>query len=45
MAAQRCEIVELTPHEHQAFAAAVNPIYGEARRLYGDSLFERVKAG
>jgi TRAP-type C4-dicarboxylate transport system substrate-binding protein len=43
--AQGCEIVELTPREHQAFAAAVDPIYGEARRLYGDDLFERVKAG
>ena len=43
--AQHCEIVELTPHEHQAFAAAVNPIYGEARRLYGNDLFGLVRAG
>lgn len=43
--AQRCEIVELTPHEHQAFAAAVAPIYGEARLLYGNDLVGRVKSG
>jgi len=43
--AQRCEIVELTQDEHQAFAAAVNPIYGEARQLYGDDLLELVMAG
>jgi len=42
--AQSCEIVELTPREHQLFAAAVDPIYGEARRLYGDDLFQLVKA-
>jgi TRAP-type C4-dicarboxylate transport system substrate-binding protein len=41
--ALRCEIVELTPHERQAFAAAVDPIYGEARQLYGDDLFDLVK--
>jgi TRAP-type transport system periplasmic protein len=33
-----CEIAELTPAEHGAFAAAVQPIYGEARRQYGDDL-------
>jgi TRAP-type C4-dicarboxylate transport system substrate-binding protein len=43
--AQRGEIIEPTPHEHQAFVAAVNPIYGEARALYGDDLFGLIKAG
>jgi TRAP-type C4-dicarboxylate transport system substrate-binding protein len=33
-----CEIAELTAAEHAAFAAAVQPIYGEARRQYGDKL-------
>jgi tripartite ATP-independent transporter DctP family solute receptor len=33
-----CEIEELTAAEHAAFAAAVQPIYGEARRQYGDKL-------
>jgi TRAP-type transport system periplasmic protein len=33
-----CEIAELTPAEHAAFATAVQPIYGEARRQYGDEL-------
>jgi tripartite ATP-independent transporter DctP family solute receptor len=28
------EIIELTPHEHDAFVAAVKPLYGEARALY-----------
>src|SRR5262252_399742 len=31
-----CKIVELTADEHNAFATAVKPIYGEARRQYGD---------
>jgi TRAP-type C4-dicarboxylate transport system substrate-binding protein len=33
-----CEVAELTAAEHAAFAAAVQPIYGEARRQYGDAL-------
>jgi TRAP-type transport system periplasmic protein len=33
-----CEIAELTAAEHAAFAAAVQPIYGEARRQYGENL-------
>jgi TRAP-type transport system periplasmic protein len=33
-----CEIADLTAAEHAAFVAAVRPIYGEARRQYGDSL-------
>jgi TRAP-type transport system periplasmic protein len=39
IAAAGCEIIELTAEEHNAFAAAVKPIYGEARRQYGDGLF------
>jgi TRAP-type transport system periplasmic protein len=38
IAATGCEIAELTAAEHDAFAAAVQPIYGEARRQYGDDL-------
>ena len=38
IAAAGCEIVELTTDQHKAFAAAVQPIYGEARRQYGDGL-------
>jgi TRAP-type C4-dicarboxylate transport system substrate-binding protein len=33
-----CEIADLTAAERAAFAAAVQPIYGEARRQYGDGL-------
>ncbi len=33
-----CEIADMTAPEHAAFAAAVRPIYGEARRQYGDDL-------
>jgi len=36
IAAAGCEIVELTAEERNAFAAAVKPIYAEARRQYGD---------
>jgi TRAP-type transport system periplasmic protein len=38
IAAAGCEIADLTAAEHDAFAAAVQPIYGEARRQYGDAL-------
>src|SRR5712671_3221535 len=38
IAAAGCEIVELTADQHNRFAAAVQPIYGEARRQYGDNL-------
>jgi TRAP-type C4-dicarboxylate transport system substrate-binding protein len=38
IAAAGCEIAELTVAEHAAFATAVQPIYGEARRQYGDDL-------
>jgi TRAP-type transport system periplasmic protein len=40
IAAAGCEIAELTADEHAAFAAAVQPIYGEARRQYGDELMD-----
>jgi tripartite ATP-independent transporter DctP family solute receptor len=39
IAAAGGEIVELTADEHNAFAAAVKPIYGEAHRHYDDDLF------
>jgi TRAP-type C4-dicarboxylate transport system substrate-binding protein len=35
-----CEIVELDSTQHYAFAAAVQPIYAEARKLLGDELFD-----
>ncbi len=31
---QGCEITALTADQHQAFAAAVKPIYGDARQVY-----------
>jgi len=40
--AEGCEIVELGSAEHDAFAAAVQPIYAEARQLLGDELFKLV---
>jgi len=36
--AEGCQIAELSPDEQRAFAAAVQPIYGEARAQYGDLL-------
>jgi TRAP-type transport system periplasmic protein len=38
--AQECEIVELDAGQHAAFVEAVQPIFGEARRQYGNGLFE-----
>jgi TRAP-type C4-dicarboxylate transport system substrate-binding protein len=38
--AQGCEIVELDLTQHKAFAAAVQPIYQEARQSLGDELFK-----
>jgi TRAP-type C4-dicarboxylate transport system substrate-binding protein len=38
IAAAGCEIIELTADQHNAFATAVQPIYGEARRQYGDDV-------
>ena len=40
-----CEIVELSTDQHAAFVEAVQPIFGEARKQYGDGLFELVQAG
>jgi TRAP-type transport system periplasmic protein len=40
-----CEIAELNGDEHNAFAAAVQPIYGEARRQIGTGLFDLIEAG
>jgi TRAP-type C4-dicarboxylate transport system substrate-binding protein len=34
------EIIELDADQHEAFAAAVKPIYGEAREQYGRDLLE-----
>ena len=36
------EIVALTPDQHDAFVAAVSPIYGEARQQYGEDLLALV---
>jgi TRAP-type transport system periplasmic protein len=38
--AEGCEIVELTADQHAAFVAAVQPLLREARKEYGDALFE-----
>ncbi len=40
--AEGCEIVEPRSAEHDAFAAAVQPIYAEARKLLGEELFKLV---
>jgi tripartite ATP-independent transporter DctP family solute receptor len=37
--AQGCEVIELTAAEHDAFAAAVQPLLDEARGSYGRELF------
>ncbi len=37
-----CEIVELTPAEHDAFVAAVQPLLSEARGMYGEAMFKMV---
>ena len=34
-----------TPHQHKAFAAAVQPIYQEARQALGDELFKLAGTG
>jgi tripartite ATP-independent transporter DctP family solute receptor len=38
--AQGCEIVELSAAEHDAFAAAVDPLLNEARATFGRALFD-----
>jgi tripartite ATP-independent transporter DctP family solute receptor len=40
--AEGCEIVELNAEQHKAFAAAVQPIYAEAKKLLGEDLFKLV---
>jgi TRAP-type C4-dicarboxylate transport system substrate-binding protein len=42
--AEGCEIVTLNGEQHNAFAAAVQPITAEARKLLGDELFKLVGA-
>ena len=37
--AEGCEIVELDSRQHDAFAAAVQPIMADAKTLYGNDLF------
>src|SRR6478736_3713512 len=37
-----CEINALTPKEHEAFVAAVQPLLAEARKTYGDAMFRMV---
>jgi C4-dicarboxylate-binding protein DctP len=37
-----CEIVELTPQEHSAFVAAVQPLLADARKMYGEEMFKMV---
>jgi tripartite ATP-independent transporter DctP family solute receptor len=37
-----CEIVELTPQEHDAFVAAVAPLLADGRNMYGEAMFKMV---
>ena len=37
-----CEVHELTAKEHDAFAAAVQPLLADARAMYGDAMFRMV---
>jgi tripartite ATP-independent transporter DctP family solute receptor len=37
-----CEIVELTPQEHEAFVAAVAPLLADGRNMYGEAMFKMV---
>ncbi|MDO9411764.1 MAG: TRAP transporter substrate-binding protein [Pseudolabrys sp.] len=37
-----CEIVELTPAEHDAFVAAVQPLLIDTRGIYGEAMFGMV---
>ena len=38
--AQGCEIVALTSAEHDAFAAAIEPLISKARGMFGAALFD-----
>jgi TRAP-type C4-dicarboxylate transport system substrate-binding protein len=40
--AEGCVINALTPQEHDAFVAAVQPLLNDARSLYGDEMFTLV---
>jgi TRAP-type C4-dicarboxylate transport system substrate-binding protein len=40
--AEGCAINALTPQEHDAFVAAVQPLRDDARQLYGDEMFSLV---
>jgi len=37
-----CEIVELNAQEHAAFVAAVQPLLANARKMYGEEMFNMV---
>ena len=39
---KHCEIVELDSDQHDAFAAAVKPIYGDAREVYAREILDLV---
>ncbi|HKA78570.1 MAG TPA: TRAP transporter substrate-binding protein [Xanthobacteraceae bacterium] len=43
IAAEGCELVEVSAAEHAAFAAAVKPLLDEARTTYGGELLELTK--
>jgi TRAP-type C4-dicarboxylate transport system substrate-binding protein len=45
IAGEGCEIVELTPAQHAAFAAALAPIYQEARELYPAEVLKLLPRG
>jgi TRAP-type C4-dicarboxylate transport system substrate-binding protein len=45
IAAQGCEIAELDADELAAFAAAVKPIYAEARGLYPEQILKLLPRG
>lgn len=40
--AEGCEINALTPNEHEAVVAAVQPLLADARKTYGDAIFKMV---
>jgi TRAP-type C4-dicarboxylate transport system substrate-binding protein len=40
--AEGCEINSLTPKEHEAFLATVQPLLADARKIYGDAMFKMV---
>jgi TRAP-type C4-dicarboxylate transport system substrate-binding protein len=40
--AEGCKINALTPGEHDAFVAAVQPLLNDSRKTYGDATFKMV---